>query len=109
MRGQINPDTIMPPYHSIEGLYRVQRRDVGRPILSAQERRGSHCLSGNASVTHADSRNVSLEGDLFTHRLTRRTAVIEGLGSGLVLTALGQVPIPSQRCRDRIRHSRTLR
>lgn len=34
---QINPDTIMPPYHSIEELHRVQRRDVGRPILSAQD------------------------------------------------------------------------
>jgi len=33
---QINPDTIMPPYHSIEGLHHVQRRHVGRPILSAQ-------------------------------------------------------------------------
>jgi sulfur-oxidizing protein SoxX len=34
---QINPDTIMPPYHSIEGLHHVQRRHVGRPILSAQD------------------------------------------------------------------------
>jgi sulfur-oxidizing protein SoxX len=34
---QINPDTIMPPYHSIDGLHRVQRRDVGRPILSARD------------------------------------------------------------------------
>jgi sulfur-oxidizing protein SoxX len=34
---QINPDTIMPPYRRIEGLHRVQRPHVGRPILSAQD------------------------------------------------------------------------
>jgi sulfur-oxidizing protein SoxY len=40
-------------------------------------------------MTDSDSGNAG--GDLFTHRLTRRTAVT-GLGSGLVLIALGQVP-----------------
>jgi sulfur-oxidizing protein SoxX len=35
---RISPDTVMPPYHSIESLHRVQRRHVGRrPILSAQD------------------------------------------------------------------------
>jgi sulfur-oxidizing protein SoxX len=34
---RINSETVMPPYHSIESLHRVQRRHVGRSILSAQD------------------------------------------------------------------------
>jgi L-cysteine S-thiosulfotransferase len=34
---RINPETIMPPYQSIERLRRVRRRYVGAPILSAQD------------------------------------------------------------------------
>jgi L-cysteine S-thiosulfotransferase len=32
----LNPDTIMPPYHSLEGLHRVGDRWQGRTILDAQ-------------------------------------------------------------------------
>ena len=35
--GQVNRDTIMPPYYRIEGLERVARAFVGKPILSAQQ------------------------------------------------------------------------
>ena len=34
---RINPDTIMPPYHRVEGLNRVGREWTGKPVLSAQE------------------------------------------------------------------------
>lgn len=34
---RINPDTIMPPYHRIDGLNRVGPRWQGKPVLSAQE------------------------------------------------------------------------
>jgi sulfur-oxidizing protein SoxX len=34
---RINPETIMPPYYSIESLHRVERHHVGRPILSPQD------------------------------------------------------------------------
>ncbi len=34
---QINPATIMPPYHRIEGLNRVGAAWRGKPVLSAQE------------------------------------------------------------------------
>jgi sulfur-oxidizing protein SoxX len=34
---RINPDTIMPPYYSIESLHRVERPHGGRPILSPQD------------------------------------------------------------------------
>jgi sulfur-oxidizing protein SoxX len=34
---ELNPQTVMPPYHVISGLHRVQRHYVGRPILSAQD------------------------------------------------------------------------
>ncbi len=34
---RINPDTIMPPYHRVEGLNRVGPRWQGKPVLSAQE------------------------------------------------------------------------
>jgi sulfur-oxidizing protein SoxX len=34
---RINPDTIMPPYHRVEGLNRVGREWIGKPVLSAQE------------------------------------------------------------------------
>ncbi len=34
---RINPSTIMPPYHSTDGLERVGARWEGRPILTAQE------------------------------------------------------------------------
>ena len=33
----INPDTIMPPYYRVEGLYRVGEAYRGRPIYSAQQ------------------------------------------------------------------------
>lgn len=34
---RIKPNTIMPPYHSTEGLQRVGQRWQGQPILTAQE------------------------------------------------------------------------
>jgi L-cysteine S-thiosulfotransferase len=34
---RINPDTIMPPYRSTDGLNRVGARWRGEPILSAQQ------------------------------------------------------------------------
>lgn len=34
---RLNPDTIMPPYHSVEGLTRVTPALQGRPVLSAAE------------------------------------------------------------------------
>lgn len=34
---KLNPATIMPPYHRIEGLSRVGREFAGKPILDAQE------------------------------------------------------------------------
>ena len=34
---QINPDTVMPPYHATVGLTRVGARFEGQPIYSAQE------------------------------------------------------------------------
>jgi len=34
---RINPDTIMPPYHRVEGLNRVGREFIGKPILNARE------------------------------------------------------------------------
>ena len=34
---RINPATIMPPYHRVEGLNRVGREWAGKPVLSAQE------------------------------------------------------------------------
>ncbi len=35
--GRLNPDTIMPPYYRIQGLERVARGLVGKPILSAEQ------------------------------------------------------------------------
>jgi sulfur-oxidizing protein SoxX len=34
---RINPGTIMPPYHRVDGLNRVGREWAGRPVLTAQE------------------------------------------------------------------------
>jgi sulfur-oxidizing protein SoxX len=34
---RLNPDTIMPAYHRVEGLQRVHQRYRNRPILSAQQ------------------------------------------------------------------------
>jgi sulfur-oxidizing protein SoxX len=34
---RVNPHTLMPPYHTIDGLQRVQARYAGRPLLTAQE------------------------------------------------------------------------
>ncbi len=34
---RINPDTIMPGFHVVEGLERVAARWVGKPILDAQQ------------------------------------------------------------------------
>jgi sulfur-oxidizing protein SoxX len=33
----INPDTIMPPYYRVEGLYNVARAFRGRPLLTAEQ------------------------------------------------------------------------
>jgi L-cysteine S-thiosulfotransferase len=33
----LNPDTIMPAYHSVERLHRVHERNRGQPILTAQQ------------------------------------------------------------------------
>lgn len=33
----IDPRSLMPPYHAIDGLVRVGERYAGRPVLSAQE------------------------------------------------------------------------
>jgi sulfur-oxidizing protein SoxX len=33
----LNPDTIMPAYHRVEGLQRVHERRRGQPILTAQQ------------------------------------------------------------------------
>ena len=35
--GQINPDTIMPPYYRIDGLTRVAPLFRGKPILTAEQ------------------------------------------------------------------------
>lgn len=34
---RLNPDTIMPPYYSTEGLTRVGRAWQGKPVLSAEQ------------------------------------------------------------------------
>jgi len=34
---RLNPATIMPPYHRVEGLNNVAARYLARPVLSAQE------------------------------------------------------------------------
>jgi L-cysteine S-thiosulfotransferase len=36
-QSRLNPATIMPPYHRIDGLNRVAARYRGRPVLSAEE------------------------------------------------------------------------
>ena len=33
----LNPDTIMPAYHRVEGFHRVHERYGGKPILTAQQ------------------------------------------------------------------------
>jgi sulfur-oxidizing protein SoxX len=33
----LNPDTIMPAYHRVDGLQRVDERHRGKPILTAQQ------------------------------------------------------------------------
>ncbi len=33
----VNPDTIMPAFYKVEGLYRVRKKFKGKPILTAQE------------------------------------------------------------------------
>jgi sulfur-oxidizing protein SoxX len=33
----LNPDTIMPAYHRVEGLHHVHERYRGKPILTAQQ------------------------------------------------------------------------
>lgn len=35
--GHLNPDTIMPAYHRVDGLARVAPAQRGQPILSARE------------------------------------------------------------------------
>jgi L-cysteine S-thiosulfotransferase len=35
--GRLNPNTIMPPYYRIEGLYRVGPAFRGKPILTAEQ------------------------------------------------------------------------
>lgn len=34
---RLNPATVMPPYHRVEGLVRVAPRFAGRPVLEAQQ------------------------------------------------------------------------
>jgi sulfur-oxidizing protein SoxX len=34
---KLNPDTVMPPYHVVDGLNRTGRAWQGRPALSAQQ------------------------------------------------------------------------
>jgi len=34
---QVNPDSLMPPYHATSGLAQVGRAFTGQPILSAQQ------------------------------------------------------------------------
>jgi sulfur-oxidizing protein SoxX len=34
---RVNPDTIMPPYYSVDGLARVGAAWQGRTLLSAEE------------------------------------------------------------------------
>jgi L-cysteine S-thiosulfotransferase len=34
---RLNPDTIMPPYYRIDGLYRVAPSFQGKPILTAEQ------------------------------------------------------------------------
>lgn len=34
---RVNPAAVMPPYHRVAGLVRVDERYRGRPVLSAQE------------------------------------------------------------------------
>ncbi len=34
---RINPATIMPPYHRVDGLHRVGREWAGKPVLDAQQ------------------------------------------------------------------------
>lgn len=36
-QSRLNPATVMPPYHRIEGLRRVARQYQGKPVLGAQE------------------------------------------------------------------------
>ncbi len=33
----VNPDTIMPAFYKVDGLYRVTKKFQGKPILTAQE------------------------------------------------------------------------
>jgi sulfur-oxidizing protein SoxX len=34
---RVTAGTLMPPYHAVDALYRVDRRHAGRPILSRQD------------------------------------------------------------------------
>jgi sulfur-oxidizing protein SoxX len=34
---KLNPDTVMPPYHAVDGLARVGRTWQGKPVLTAQQ------------------------------------------------------------------------
>jgi sulfur-oxidizing protein SoxX len=36
-QSRINPRTIMPPYHRVEGLKRVAEKLRGKPVLAAAE------------------------------------------------------------------------
>jgi L-cysteine S-thiosulfotransferase len=36
-QSRLNPATVMPPYHRVDGLNRVAARYKGRPVLSAEE------------------------------------------------------------------------
>ena len=36
-QGRLNPATVMPPYHRIDGLNREAAKYQGRPVLSAEE------------------------------------------------------------------------
>jgi sulfur-oxidizing protein SoxX len=34
---RLNPTSLMPSYHRVDGLTRVARQYAGRPVLTAQE------------------------------------------------------------------------
>jgi sulfur-oxidizing protein SoxX len=36
-QSRLNPATLMPPYHRVDGLARVATKYAGNPVLTAQE------------------------------------------------------------------------
>ena len=66
---RVNPDTIMPPYHSLANLNRVGRRWQGATILTAQE--VEDVVAYLATLTEGRSPN---EPDMTTRRRAPRPA-----------------------------------